>query len=74
MDNIEKEREYRSKTFNIGGFTLMAPFGHIVMDPSFLIGEFDLIWGALYFIGCFVLFLCGLGSLEIGRDILYRRR
>lgn len=74
MDHIEKERDYRARTFNFGGFALMAPFGHIIMDPSFVIGKFDFILGSLYCIGCFVLFLCGLYSLEIGRDILYRRR
>lgn len=74
MDHVEKERDYRSRTFNIGGFALMAPFGHIIMDPFFLIGKFDLMWGILYSIGCVILFLCGCCSIEIGRDILYKRR
>lgn len=74
MDHLERERDYRSRTFNFGGFALMAPFGHIIMDPINVLGKFDFILGALYFIGCFILFLCGCCSIEIGRDILYRRR
>ena len=74
MDNLEKERDYRSRTFNFGGFALMMPFGHIVMDPFALLGQFNFVWSTFYFIACLALFLLGFCLLEIGRDILYRRR
>lgn len=74
MDHLDKERDYRSRTFNFGGFALMTPLGHIATDPVVVLGKFDFIWGTLYFIVCFALFLLGFCLLEIGRDILYRRR
>ena len=74
MDNLEKEREYRSRTFNFGGYALMTPLGHIVINPTAVLGKLNLIWAVMYFIFCFALFLGGLCLIEIGRDILYRRR
>ena len=74
MDNVEKEREYRARTVNIGGFALMAPLGHFIIDPMSIIKQFHPLITFGYFISVLFLFMIGLWSIEIGRDILYRRR
>ena len=74
MDNIEKERDYRSRTFNFGGYALMTPFGHIVMDPVTIFKQFGLAGFILYALFCLFLFLVGSWLIDIGRDILYKRR
>ena len=74
MDNLKKEREYRSRTFNISGFALMTPLGHIFMDPIYIFTKFTLVWGCIYFISCFISFICGLYFIDTGHDILYKRR
>jgi len=74
FNNLEKERDYRAWTFNISGFALMTPLGHIFMDPIYIFTKFMLIWGSIYFISCLISFICGLYLIEAGRDILYKRR
>ncbi len=74
MDNLEKEREYRSRTFNFGGFALMTPLGHLIMDPATLFSQLGLWRFIFYSLFCFFLFFLGFCFIEIGRDILYRKR
>ena len=74
MDNLEKERDYRSRTFNFGGFALMTPLGHLVIDPATLFDQFNIVGFFLYAIFCLVLFVMGFCFIEIGRDILYNKR
>ena len=74
MDNIEKERDYRARTFNIAGFALMAPMGHVSIDPIILFNQFKLIGFIFYLSVCLLLFLAGFYLIDLGRDILLRRR
>lgn len=71
MDSIEKERDYRVRTFNIAGFALMTPLGHILMDPVTLFNQFRLIGFICYSAFCLLLFSAGAYLIDIG---LLRRR
>jgi hypothetical protein len=74
MEHLEKAREYRARTYNFAGFALMAPLGHIFIDPVTLFKQMGLIGFVFYVIVCSILFFAGLCLIEIGRDILYSRR
>ena len=74
MIDQSEERNYRARTFNVGGFALMAPLGHIAMDPVTLFIQLGQVGFILYLIFCFFLFIVGLCLIELERDILYRRR
>lgn len=74
MDHIEKAREYRARTCNFAGFALMAPLGHIFIDPVTIFNQMGLIGFIFYYFVCFSFFFIGLCLIEIGRDILYNRR
>ena len=74
MVDDNEERKYRAGTFNFGGFALMAPLGHIVMDPISLLKQFEIAGFILYAVFCFCLFIAGFYLIDIGRDILFRRK
>ena len=74
MEHLERERDYRARTFNFGGFALMTPLGHLIMDPATLFSQLGLYKFIFYSLFCFFLFFLGLCLLEIGRDILFHRR
>lgn len=74
MIEITEEQKYRARVISLLGFAFMTPLGHFIVDPGSFFGKFNvfIIWG--YFIFSLVLVFIGLVLLEIGRDILYKRR
>ncbi len=72
---IYEEEKYRAYTFNFAGFTLMTPFGRLVLENVKLFQELGILWFLINLLGSIFLFVCGLTFVEQGRTILdkYRR-
>ena len=57
---MNQERKYRSEIFKIAGFSVMAPFGRIFLQPLEMFKEYGPLSLFLYVIIAFGLFIFGL--------------
>lgn len=66
--------KYNAEILKIAGFALMTPFGRIIVQPTIVFGEFNLIWFFIYVGFCLLLFFLGVVFVVRGYDILDLQR
>ena len=66
---VNDQQKYRSEICKIIGFTLMTPFGRVILDPI-MYKKFDINWFVVYI--CFSMLVCLIGIITLikGHDIL----
>ena len=57
MDELsrDKEREYRSRTYNIAGFALMTPVGHFIINPIQIINIHYYFYSLIFLLSAYAL-------------------